>query len=66
MNNSFESSAKKLAPYAVFGTMAALVLATPVAWGALGYGLFRLGKRFYQEAESQANVPTLPQEDLFL
>jgi hypothetical protein len=65
MNNKLKTALKETAPYAVIGTLAAIAIANPISWVALGYGLLKIGKNAYRKTELDANVTSPKQENLF-
>jgi hypothetical protein len=66
MNNAEKSAVKAAGLTALIGGAAVLALGTPVAWGAVVLGAYRMGKQAYQKTKDSASVAPRPDEDLFV
>ncbi len=56
MKKRHQSTAKKVGAYGLLGTALLYCVGTPLAWGVLGYGTYRLGKSVYKKAKQNAKL----------
>jgi len=56
MKSSHKAVIKSAGPFALMGAGALTVIGNPVAWAALAYATFRVGKSAYDKAKVRATL----------
>ena len=65
MNKHQRAAAKTAGTYGLLGSAILLCVGSPLAWGVLGYGTYRIGKSVYERSKQNAKLNN-DHHDLFV
>ena len=65
MNKHQRAAVKTACTYGLLGSAILLCVGSPLAWGVLGYGTYRIGKSIYQKSKQNAKLNN-DHHDLFV